>query len=623
MERMVALWLISAVWLNVAGWTLAALHQLNPASYAIALTPGLATAFLWLRAQRLSIPIGQLRRRFSRTFPFLFLFLSGLAFLGGILHAPNNYDGLTYRLPRMLDWMMAGKWFWIPTINERMNCANTAWEWTAMPFLIFFRSDRAMFLINATGFLLLPGLLFYIMNQLGVARRVAWTWMWILPLMYGLITQAASIANDLTAATFFLISIYFGLKARQSQTITHVWQALLAAALMTGVKVSNAPLCLACLVAMWPALKSLLKKPFLTGGIIAVSLLVSAVPTLYLNQVHTGGWSGDPQNAYHMHVQNPVAAFIGNAVIVSEYAVQPPVLPNAPKISRRIKRELPTPVQDLLQRQFPTYFISKLVELPGEENSGIGLSITLPLLAGLLAAFLGVGWKTQGRAPFIRVPPVVVATGMATLVYMLTVGSECAARLLIPFYPLLVIPFLTVPSQQCLLKRRAWRFFLALMSLSLLPALILSPSRPLWPAGTICQKILAAHPRNPLWTRMLTVYSTYAGRHDSLGSLRAKLPPDTREVGLLAGGNDMDYSLWRPLGERKVVYLAHDLPHFFAHPQEVEWVVLKDSTWPQFCPRPFAEWARENGATPVESISVVQAVSAGPEKWTLLHFSRN
>jgi hypothetical protein len=51
--------------------------------------------------------------------------------------------------------------------------------------------------------------------------------------------------------------------------------------------------------------------------------------------------------------------------------------------------------------------------------------------------------------------------------------------------------------------------------------------------------------------------------------------------------------------------------------------VLKDSTWPQFCPRPFAEWARENGATPVESISVVQAVSAGPEKWTLLHFSRN
>jgi len=623
MEKVVVLWLISAVWLNVTGWTLAALHQLNPASYAIALTPGLVAAFLWLKAQRIAIPTCQLRRRFSRTFPLLFLFLSGLAFLGGILHAPNNYDGLTYRLPRMLDWMMAGKWFWIPTINERMNCANPAWEWMAMPFLMFFHSDRALFLINATGFLLLPGLLFHVMKERGVARRVAWTWMWILPLMYGLITQAASIANDLTAATFFLISVYFGLKARQSQRITHVWLALLAAALMTGVKVSNAPLCLACLVAMWPALKCLLKKPVPSGGIIVVSLLVSAAPSLYLNQVHTGGWSGDPQNAYHMHVQNPAAAFIGNAVIVTEYAVQPPVLPNAPKITQQINHGLPTPVQGLLQRQFPTYFISKLVELPGEENSGVGLSITLPLLVGLLAAFLGVGRNTRGSAPFIRVPLVVVATGIATLMYMLTVGSECAARLLIPFYPLLLIPFLTVPAQLRLLRRRAWRIFLALMSLTLLPGLILSPSRPLWPAETICRKILAAYPQNPLGTRMLAVYSTYAGRHDSLGLLRAKLPPDTHEVGLLAGGNDMDYSLWCPLGERKVVYLAHDLPHFFAHPQEVEWVVVKEGAWPQFCPRPFAEWARENGATSVESISVVQAVSAGPEKWTLLHFSPN
>ena len=57
--------------------------------------------------------------------PAIFLLLASLVFLGGVLYAPNNYDALTYRLPRMLNWLAAGQWFWIPTINERMNYSTT------------------------------------------------------------------------------------------------------------------------------------------------------------------------------------------------------------------------------------------------------------------------------------------------------------------------------------------------------------------------------------------------------------------------------------------------------------------------------------------------------------------
>ena len=198
-------------------------------------------------------------RRCRRPLPAIFFLLAALVFLGGILYAPNNFDALTYRLPRMLNWLAAGKWFWISTINERQNYSGADWEWIAMPFLALLRSDRGMFLINALGFLLMPGLLFSIFRRLGVARKVAWTWMWLLPLAYGCLTQAGSIGNDFLGALFCLLSIYFGLRARRSGRVTDVWLAVLAAALLTGVKLSNLPLALPCLVAIWPALGQLKK----------------------------------------------------------------------------------------------------------------------------------------------------------------------------------------------------------------------------------------------------------------------------------------------------------------------------------------------------------------------------
>ena len=203
----------------------------------------------------------KLRRRFRRPLPAIFLLVAVLIFLGGALHAPNNYDALTYRLPRMLNWLAAGHWFWIPTINDRMNYSTTAWEWMAMPFFALLRSDRGLFLINALGFLLMPGLLFSVFRQAGRgAASVAWTWMWVLPLAYGCATQAGSLGNDFTGLLFCLASVHFGLRARRSGRVSDLWLAGLAAALMTGVKLSNLPLLLPCLVAVWPALGLLRTK---------------------------------------------------------------------------------------------------------------------------------------------------------------------------------------------------------------------------------------------------------------------------------------------------------------------------------------------------------------------------
>lgn len=167
----ISLTLVCCAYFSSVGWILSALHELNGADYSVAALVGIAALGVWRRKNsdhrrpRMSLP--KARRRFRRLLPGAFLVVAVLVFLGGMLYAPNEYDAMTYRLPRMLNWLMAGRWFWVPTIDERLNYSTVGWEWIAMPLLLLFRSDRGLFLINALSFLLLPGLLFSVFRQSG------------------------------------------------------------------------------------------------------------------------------------------------------------------------------------------------------------------------------------------------------------------------------------------------------------------------------------------------------------------------------------------------------------------------------------------------------------------------
>jgi dolichyl-phosphate-mannose--protein O-mannosyl transferase len=177
----------------------------------------------------------------------------------------------------------------------------------------------------------MPGLLFSVFRQLGVARMVAWTWMWVLPLAYGYATQAGSIGNDFTGAVFCLMSVHCGLRARRSGRVSDIWLAGLAAALMTGVKLSNLPLLLPCLVAVWPALGQLRKNLAGSVAVAGIAVLVSAAPTIVLNQAHTGSWNGDPQNLSQIQAKSPGAALLGNGLLLLQQSFMPPVLPGRKK----------------------------------------------------------------------------------------------------------------------------------------------------------------------------------------------------------------------------------------------------------------------------------------------------
>ncbi|HEU6449062.1 MAG TPA: hypothetical protein VFV23_11550 [Verrucomicrobiae bacterium] len=620
MPMLLMLWVWLCAYLNCAGWTLSAFHELNATGYAVALVVFIAiTLFLWKKFQ-LSLAFGkgsikQFFRRFSKPLPAIFFGISILIFLGGAIYAPDNYDALTYRLPRILNWLAQNHWFWISTPDDRMNYSTAAWEWIAGPWLALLRSDRCLFLIDFIGFLLMPGLMFSILRNCGVSTRVAWVWMWVFPMAYGFATQAASIGNDLTGAIFALASVFFGLQARRSGKIVDVWCAILAAALMTGTKLSNLPLLLPCLIAVWPALIYLRNHFSASVLVIGIAVMASAAPTIALNETYSRSWTGDPENTSHIQVKDPAAAILGNSLLLAQQSVMPPVLPAAGKATAWADRLMPAPCRQFLREKFPRFYIG-FNELPQEETAGLGLGITLLLLVAMIS-----GLYQDKKC--VSLSLIGLAAWFAALVYMAKMGSEATARLMLAYYPLMAIPILLLPAQKRLARLRSWNIFAVLCMLSVLPAIVLSPSRPLFPAVQTSHWLLQHYPRNAAAKRFAGVYLAYAHRNDALAPLRAAVSDNAEKIGFIAGGNDTDYSLWRPFGKRQVVPLQKNSDGSLDVPNDVHWIIVKQKMWPNVNGESLEKWSADHHWEIVKSVSIVTLVSWGEEDWSVLRHLKN
>lgn len=624
----VKIWLWASVFASVAGWTLSLFGQLNWIGYLAIMGVG---GFVLLQAVargaiKFPSPRGcwpKLHQRCSRPFPLIFLALAILVLLGGLLYPPTNHTGLSYRIPRVLHWLGAGEWHWIYAPNHRMNTRACGIEWLSTPLLLFLKSDRGLFLLNFFPFLLLPGLTFSVLTRFGVRARVAWQWMWLLPTGHVFLLQAGSAGNDAYPAIYALAAVDFALRAWTSRRVTDLWHSLLAIALLNGAKASNLPLTLVWLVIVFPLWRLLRQQPLGTARIAALALIVSFLPTAALNVSHCGDWSGLSLERPGMNMKNPFVGVGGNTVFLLLNNFCPPFFPLAGWWNQHILQHVPGFLLRPLLANFEEGF-HFLWELPTEDWAGIGPGISLLLAVAAWWTLKGMRQRDNRASSRLGISPRLLrfawwSPWIGLLAYCAKSGMVTPARLIAPYYPLLLPLLLVGAGQSVLVRTRGWRWLCSLVFLTAFAVLIVTPARPLWPAQTILKRAVAAQPDSRLLNRALTTYTVYSQRSDPHAEVRAQLPAGLQVIGFLGGPDDLEISFWRPYGTRRVEAIALEAPPEEIRQRKIEYAVVS-GLFLELQRATFAEWSARTRAELIAQTNVTLSVSIGPKPWYVVRF---
>jgi len=602
------------------------MHVLNATGYGVVFLLGLLLLLAWRRevfpAGLLAIHESRLCRRWRQPLPLAFLVLTGLMILGGILHAPSNYDGMTYRIPRVLHWLAADQWHWIHTVYPRLNARACGSEWVSAPLLLFTHSDRLLFLVNVISYLLMPGLVFSVFTRLGVHPRVAWYWMWIVPTGYCFLLQGGSSGNDLFGAPFVLAAVDFALRARTSHRARDFFGSLLAVALMTSAKTSNLPLLLVWGVAIMPSWRLVFQWPVRLAAVCLVTAACSFLPTALLNQYYSGDWSGVKAEGVCVK-SDPPLRLASNLAVTALQNLNPPVFPLAGQwntfVTNQFSPELRLRLSQTVVESGAVDFHTE--EMPVEENAGLGFGVCLILLLSVVAAIghrgtlVGRG-RVDARLAWwlasLRWLP------LAALLALLSQSQVAAiARILTPYYALLLPVCLAGPGQAWVVRQHWWRAAVAMSFLLAALLLVISPPRPLFPAITIFSRLHARHPESRLLTRADTIYSVYGRRNEAFAPVLAELPPDLKILGIFTY-DDPETSLWRPFGSRLILHVRPEDSTSYLKQQGIEYILinsLKFPTWFHITP---AEWVQNQHATVVKKIPLTQRASEGSVDWWLV-----
>jgi uncharacterized membrane protein len=649
--RVVQFWILFSTLASVAGWTLSALGMLNRTGYAIFAAVAIVLAFVCRKSSLFSSlsavkDAWKLRNRLRKFLPAGFAILAALVFISGCLYAPTDHTGLSYRLPRVLQWLQHGSWFWIHTPNYRMNDRACGIEWLSAPFLLFLKSDRALFLLNFIPFLLMPGLIFSMWTRLGVRPRVAWHWMWLVPTGYCFLLQAGGIANDAFPTVYALAMMDFALRARDKYRARQgrvrkgvdcgLWPvdcglSLLAAALLVGAKASNLPMGLPWVMVVAPLLPRLFasrdsatrntqhatRRVFVFSVLVVIAVVVSFIPTALLNIHYLDDWSGLSIEHEGMNMKNPVAGILGNAVLLITNNFVPTFFPMAHWWNAHSLSLFPGALVRLMNANFEHGY-EILGEMPTEDWAGIGFGVSMLMLISLVAVpFVKRNTQHATRNTFHVSRFILLAPWVSLLAYCMKTGMVTPARLIAPYYPLLLPLLLVGAAQSQIVRQRWWQALAAMVLLLALAALMVTPPRPLWPANTILAKALARHPDQPQLQRAQKVYQVYRQRSDPLAAVRDKFPRDLKAVGFMGTDDDLDISMWKPYGSRRVE------PLFFEDSSErirqlgIEYAVIsgleldvKHAT--------IDEWLHKTGAELLFTTNATMTVSQGAEPWYLV-----
>ncbi len=521
-----------------------------------------------------------------------------------------------------MHWLAAGQWHWIHTDFYRLNTRGCGIEWVSAPIIALLKTDRPLFLINLVSFLLLPGLVYSLFTRLGVRRRTAWHWMWLVPTGYGFLLQAGSIANDLFGAVCAMAAIDFALRARQGKKIGDLWPSILAAGLMTAGKSFNILLLLPWALAVLPALRLLLLRPLASALVLAMAVCASLVPTSVLNARYCGDWTGLALERPPINSGAPVLHFVFNAVVLTLHNFAPPVFPFASAWNHLMDHLIPPSLAIWLLQNFePVAAQLQLGEMQMEESAGLGMGLSILLMLVLFNRIkCSSGFSPRYLIRSMWHCSVLVPLGAyaSVIVFMMQTGLNCPGRYLAPFYALLLAPLLAGSVPARMTRNVFWRgagdgaFLLAAL------LLILTPPRPLWPAVTLLRALGADHSSLPLIKRAWKVYSIYGERGNAFEQARAILPADANPLGMVTW-DDPETTIWLPFGSRRILHVCRDDTPEETRRRGIHYVLVSSFVlthgWDNMS---LDEWLARYNAEVVQRVNFELRVSKGAADWFLV-----
>jgi hypothetical protein len=615
MLNVVRAWILLSALLVGSGWILSAMHQLNRTGYVVIFA---LAAVVWGWCLRKCgwpsrAAVWQARHRFQHRFqravPSLFLAMAVMTLVAGGLYICQDNDSNEYRLPRVWHWLAEGRWHWIHTLDDRMNIAGCGFEWLSTPLMLFTRSDRFFFLANWISYLMLPGLIFSVFRRLQVRPRVAWWWMWLLVSGWCYAMQASSTVNDSFAVIYALAAVELALRATENKRVEDLWLSMLAAALLTGAKQTDIPLAGLWLVAAWPGARLMRARPLGTAAVIAVSLLVSALPVTFFNFQHAGNWMGIPQNGgnhlsawagAHLSPPSPFWGIIGNAICIPLQNLQPPYFPWRGAWDAAMAHFLKTP----LGAHFASFEdFAYLGQGASVSIAGIGLGMTVLTLISIWAAHRCA--RIAGVAPsvkFYRQLRLLRAAPWALLLlFMAKVGTMEPARQMAAYYVFLFPLLLTRPGHACLARQGWWQKLGLLVMLFTAGVLVVSRSQPLFPAETLLVPLKEKYPH---WKFLSKAWDSYACRlsvETQRNCFKGSLPPDESVIGYATVRGSQEAGLWLPFGRRRVVRVLPGDTLRQLQSAGVHYVVV-DSDGLQMSGTTIEQWVKRYGGVLVDQM---------------------
>jgi hypothetical protein len=625
--RLAGLWVLWGVWCQWCGWGLSAFHQLSGGGYLLASPALVLPAWLWLQAANGPSDFSgasrwrKWRRRFSRPLPFFFLLIAALSLGAALIHLPWSFDAVSYRLPRILYWWSARHWYWIGTLDHRLDYSGTGFEWQMLPVILLTHTDRLIFLLSWLPFLLMPGLVFAAFRLLGVSGRSARRWMWLLPAGFCFALQCSGLQNDGYMVGYTLAAMIFAGLAYRRRQLVFFWLALLAGALLTGAKLSNLPLLLPLGLLLLPVLGRVRWLGWRTLLVVILAAGGSFLPLAFLCWKHTGDWTGDPLDQSNVHPRNHVGALVANALAFANDVAQPPVFPPAKKLNARLAPLNQLPFMQWLRWAHPNSEGLVFGNAAYEGQAGLGCGLGWYLLFLLLGLW------------FIRPPPAArpalpwawrLAPWTAWLsltVLLAEIAFTHITRYAAPYYPLLVVSLLSLPRVVALERKKIAGLFAGAAMLAVVPVILFTPARPVFPVEPLARIL---H-RRALQT-FAAQYHYWAVLRDDLAPLRAQLPPAAKKLGYACGFRDTSYGLWQPFGSRVVEELGLPLGSHRPPPPDIQYAVVNENGLQARYGQTLPAWlAATHGEVIAELDRSPSLVASGPvkyDRWYLVRFDR-